>query len=166
MRAWPALLLLVACEKAPAPSTGREAVRGLPPASSSAPLPAGHPSVAAERGASLEGTLEVAPALQGQVKPGDTLYLVARSVGADGTVTRMPLAVSRLTVGPMPMTFTLSAADVMMQGSPFAGAVQITARVDKDGDAMTRNPGDVEGVIKAEIPARGLKIVLDTPVKP
>jgi hypothetical protein len=37
-------------------------------------------------------------------------------------------------------------------------------RVDRDGEAMSRKPGDIEGSVRAKIPARGLKIVLDTPV--
>jgi hypothetical protein len=64
------------------------------------------------------------------------------------------------------MPFRLTAANVMVQGASFAGPVQITARVDRDGEAMTRSPGDIEGVLKSQIPAHGLKIVLDTPVKP
>jgi cytochrome c-type biogenesis protein CcmH len=187
MRIVLALVLLAACEKpAPAPPpNAREAQKGLPPlAGGAAPqpaagalppgrpaLPPGHPDIgraapAAADGASLEGTIDASPALKDQVKAGDTIFLVARSVDPSGAVTRMPLAVARLSVGPLPMPFKLTAADVMMQGSAFAGTVQITARVDRDGEAMSRNPGDIEGVLKAEIPARGLKIVLDTPVKP
>ena len=60
----------------------------------------------------------------------------------------------------------MTPGNVMMAGTTFAGAVQITARVDRDGEAMTRAAGDIEGVLRAEIPAGGLKIVLDTPVKP
>lgn len=170
------LLLLAACEKKPPPATEREAVRGLPPTSSPTTLPAGHPSttlpaghppVAADDGGpALEGTIDVAPALKDQVKTGDTIFLVARSIDASGAVTRMPLAVGRLSAGALPMPFKLTAADAMMQGTAFAGTVQITARVDRDGEAMSRQPGDIEGTTKAEIPARGLKIVLDTPVKP
>ena len=33
----------------------------------------------------------------------------------------------------------------MMAGTEFAGKVTVSVRVDKDGDAMTKNPGDVVG---------------------
>jgi hypothetical protein len=33
----------------------------------------------------------------------------------------------------------------MNQSMPFAGELLITARVDGDGNAMTRNPGDLQG---------------------
>jgi hypothetical protein len=32
-----------------------------------------------------------------------------------------------------------------MMGGPFEGDVELTVRIDKDGDAMTKNPGDMMG---------------------
>lgn len=113
----------------------------------------------------LAGTIDVAPALKAQVKEGDILFLSVRSVGADGTVQRVPIAVDRVDVGKLPMPFELTQANVMMQGLKFEGNVQITARLDRDGEATSREPGDVEGLLKASIPTKGLKLVLDTPIK-
>jgi cytochrome c-type biogenesis protein CcmH len=163
-------LVIAACSRSPAPPAPgtHEGAKGLPPLEPGAELPAGHPAVPrpSASGAALEGTIEVAPALAAQVKAGDIIFLSARAVDASGAVQRMPLAVDRLSVGALPMTFRLTAENAMVPGAVFAGSVQITARVDRDGEAMTRTAGDIEGVVKAEIPARGLKIVLDTPVSP
>ena len=43
----------------------------------------------------------------------------------------------------------------MIAGTKLAGKVMVTVRVDKDGDAMTKNPGDVTGQSKpVEPPAK------------
>ena len=62
------------------------------------------------------------------------------------------------------MPFTLSGKNTMMPGTKFEGNVAVIVRVDRDGEATTRAKGDIEGQVRAKIPARGLKIVLDTPV--
>jgi hypothetical protein len=52
----------------------------------------------------------------------------------------------------------------MMQGSPFTGSVAITARLDKDGNPTTRQPGDLTGDYKKNPVAVGSKnidILLD-----
>ena len=175
-----ALAILVAgCDKgssAPPPNT-RQAVKGLPPAEAPQAghpaLPPGHPPTGGEAasappagGDAVSGTLTVAPALKDQVKAGDTIYIVARAIDASGAVARTPVAVDRLVAGTFPMPFQLSAANAMVAGSPFAGPMQITARVDKDGEAMTREEGDVEGTVKVTVPQKDVQITLDTPVKP
>jgi hypothetical protein len=54
----------------------------------------------------------------------------------------------------------------MSAGAEFKGDVAIIARVDRDKDAITRAPGDIEGTLRVTIPAKGLRLVLDTPVQP
>ncbi len=169
------MVLAAGCDKsakAPPPNA-QQATKGLPPvgqgpASPSAPAPAAASAAppAASSGATLEGTIVVAPALKDQVKPGDTLFLVARAVDASGNVQRMPVAVDRAQVTSFPLAFKLSADNVMVAGTPFTGPMQLTARIDKDGEAMTREAGDVEGTVKVTVPQKGITITLDTPVKP
>jgi cytochrome c-type biogenesis protein CcmH len=182
-----AIVFLAACDKSASapPPNAQQAAKGLPPSgpagagsTGSPALPPGHPHVSgpasaaapasapASAGATIEGTIDVAPALKDQVKPGDTLFIVARAVDASGTVQRMPVAVDRLQVSSWPLAFKLSSANVMVAGTPFAGQMQLTARVDKDGEAMTRAAGDVEGTVKVTVPQKGITITLDTPVKP
>jgi hypothetical protein len=61
------------------------------------------------------------------------------------------------------MRFAIGPADRMGQRVPFAGEFQLSARLDADGDAGSRNPGDLQG--RASDPhapgAKGVRIVLD-----
>ena len=42
------------------------------------------------------------------------------------------------------------------------GEVIVTARYDQDGDAMTKQPGDITGQARLKLPAANVQIVLDT----
>jgi hypothetical protein len=90
--------------------------------------------------AAIEGTLELAPDLVGRVPPGAVLYLIAKT--AQGGP---PLAVVRVADPSFPMRFSIGPDDRMSQSMPFAGELLISVRVDADGNAMTRNPGDLQG---------------------
>ena len=51
----------------------------------------------------------------------------------------------------------------MVSGTKLHGKVVVTARVDKDGDAISKNPGDVTGVSRAvDVPAAKVVVTLDT----
>ena len=50
----------------------------------------------------------------------------------------------------------------MMAGTQLAGKVSVNFRVDKDGDAITKNPGDVTGTATATPPVDKLVVTLDT----
>jgi hypothetical protein len=52
----------------------------------------------------------------------------------------------------------------MIAGSKIEGQVAVTARIDRDADAMTRTAGDLEGIVKTTAPQKDLKVVLDTEV--
>jgi hypothetical protein len=92
----------------------------------------------------LSGVLKVDPKLKSKVQAGDTLFLMVRRW--DGTAPiGPPLAVKKLTVGTWPQSFALDSRDAMLAGTQFTGKVVVMARVDKDGDAMTKNPGDLVG---------------------
>lgn len=144
---------------------GADPHAGMDMGGGESPHGSGAPTAPVDPNQVLSGMIDVAPALKAQVKEGDILFLSVRSVGADGTVQRVPIAVDRVDVGKLPMPFELTQANVMMQGLKFEGNVQITARLDRDGEATSREPGDVEGLLKATIPTKGLKLVLDTPIK-
>jgi hypothetical protein len=124
----------------------------------------GAPATAVDPKMVLAGTIEVAPKLKEVVKAGDVMFLSVKSVDESGTPQRIPIAADRQDVSTFPAAFTLSGANTMMQGTKFEGDVLITVRIDRDGEAMTRAKGDLEGSVRARIPQKGLKIVLDTPV--
>jgi len=121
---------------------------------------AGAPPVAATEATSgaIEGTLELAPDLVGRVPPGAVLYVVART--AQGGP---PLAVVRVPNPSFPMRFSIGPDNRMNQSLPFAGELLITVRVDADGNAMTRNPGDLQGVSETpNVPGdRGITLLID-----
>src|SRR4051812_26345146 len=83
----------------------------------------------------IRGSIDVKPEMKANVQPTDTVFVIARKA-AGGP----PLAVKKLAAASFPMPFELTEKDVMM-GGPFEGDVDITVRIDKDGDAMTKNPG-------------------------
>lgn len=107
----------------------------------------------------VRGTITIAPALAARIPPGAKFYVFAKSQPGGGP----PLAVHVETRVPsFPYSFELSAADVMMQGLEFTGAVYLTARVDADG-AAGASAGDLEGATASSIPVGtdGVQIVID-----
>jgi hypothetical protein len=109
-------------------------------------------------GRAITGTIRLAPELEGRVPGGAVLFLIARR--ADGGP---PTAVRRIASPVFPLDFEIGPADRMMEGVPFEGPLQLTARVDADGNAMTRNPGDLQGSSAPDLSpgARGIEIVID-----
>ena len=132
------------------------------PASDSAPQPSvSHPPVAVQDNmpaGDLTGRIEVAPAVANRIKAGDTIFIMARDHSTNAMV-----AVVKLTAPEtFPLTFKLTAQNVMLPGAALRGPVKLSARVDKDGDALSKNAGDVVGEIAApvQIPADGVVLTL------
>lgn len=109
-------------------------------------------------GPPIRGTVRLPPELAGRAPANAVLFVIARA-GAAGP----PLAVKRILEPRFPLEFTLGAEDRMIQAMPFAGPLQLTARLDGDGNATTRTPGDLQGAAPAPISpgATGVEIVLD-----
>jgi hypothetical protein len=112
----------------------------------------------------IGGVLKLDGKLKDKVAAGDVIYLVVRAPapagngGAPGPV----LAVKRLEAATFPMPFQLDSRDAMVVGTQLKAPVVLTARVDKDGDAMTKNPGDLVGTLDVKaLPADKLALVLD-----
>ncbi len=106
----------------------------------------------------IRGVVSVAPDLAGRLPPGGVLFVIARP-GAAGP----PLAVKRVPSPSFPLSFSLGPEDRMIRTLPFSGELQLTARLDADGDASSRGPGDLQGrATGAHAPgASGVEIVLD-----
>lgn len=121
------------------PATPRAAVAAPPPA-----------------GASISGTVTLAPALAEKAKPDDTLFVFARA--AEGP--RMPLAILRKQVKDLPLNFTLDDSMAMTPAGKLSSAARVVvgARISARGDA-TPQPGDLQGFSTPVAPgAAGLKI--------
>jgi hypothetical protein len=89
------------------------------------------------------------------------LFIIARSGQANGGP---PLAVKKIEHPAFPVTYSLGSDNVMMQGRAFSGKVIMTARLDKDGNPITRQPGDVTGEYKknpVDVGSKNVDIVLD-----
>jgi len=130
---------------------------GAPPGPAPAPRPPPAPA-SASNAPPLSGTIRLADELEGQVPAGAILFLIART-GPSGP----PTAVKRIPNPRFPLDFEIGPGDRMIQALPFEGPFQLTARVDADGNAMTRNPGDLQGAAQGSHPpgATALEILID-----
>jgi len=108
---------------------------------------------------SVEGSVEIVPALASNVGAGDTLFIFARN--PDGG--RMPLAIVKRPVGQWPQRFRLTDDMAMAPGAALSGAQRIVveARVSRTGNA-TPASGDLSGKSEPVAPgARDVRVVLD-----
>jgi cytochrome c-type biogenesis protein CcmH len=109
----------------------------------------------------VSGVVSLAPALQAQVAPDDTVFIFARR--AEGS--RMPLAILRKSVKDLPFAFKLDDSLAMSPAAKLSGAgrVVVGARVSKSGQAMPQ-PGDLEGLSGVvAVGSTDLKVVIAGP---
>jgi tetratricopeptide (TPR) repeat protein len=136
------------------------------PTAGGAPQPtaAGPAGAANPAGQTISGKISVDAKLKDKVDPQAALFIIARAaVGPAGP----PLAVKKIDKPIFPLSYALSQDNVMMQGRSFSGKINITARLDKDGNPTTRTPGDLTGEYKqnpAEVGTKNVDIVLDQAV--
>ena len=106
----------------------------------------------------IRGTVRVSDALSDRVAPGAVLFLIARRGDAGP-----PLAVVRVAGPRFPLDFSIGPEDRMIRTMPFEGELRLSARLDGDGNAMSREPGDLQGSADGgfEPGASGVEIVLD-----
>jgi hypothetical protein len=110
------------------------------------------PAVAPTSGPSVHVTLTLAGAAP---SPNAVLFVIAR---ASGQTAGPPAAVKRIASPTFPLNIDLSTADSMM-GQPLPATVRIEARLDSDGDAMTKNPSDPHAV-QDGVATNGTKVSL------
>ena len=113
----------------------------------------------------INGKIAVDPKLKTSIDPNAALFIIARRAGAAGGP---PLAVKKIDKPVFPLAYSLGQENVMMQGTPFTGKVDLTVRLDKDGNPTTRGPGDLTGDHKknpVEVGAKNVDVVIDQAVK-
>ncbi len=71
-----------------------------------------------------------------------------------------PLAVKREKAPGLPYNFKLSQDDVMIPGTVLEGLVEVTARVDQDGDPLSRQEGDLVATGQFSVGQSGLNLEL------
>lgn len=86
----------------------------------------------------IDGTVEAAP---DAIVPPGVLFMIVRVAGRESGP---PLAVKQLP-GELPASFRVTEADSMVPGTPLVGDLDVIARFDQDGNAFSRQPGDLEG---------------------
>lgn len=97
------------------------------------------PAAAPSEDGAVKLLVDLDPAAKGKVPPGAILFVYAR---AAGVTAGPPIAAKRIPVtGNFPIQLTLGPSDSMM-GQPFPTPAMIEARLDADGNAMTRDPSD------------------------
>ncbi|MFI5350866.1 MAG: hypothetical protein ACHQ2Z_15060 [Elusimicrobiota bacterium] len=130
-------------------------------------LPPGHPDVSVPSGMlatasgplSLTGLVKLSPSLKDPWPEGAHVFVVARGEGGGP-----PFAVRRYDNVKPPFAFALGPDNQMMADMAAPKRLIVTVRVDQDGDAMTRQLGDLESGPSAPVPPQAsLEIVVDRP---
>jgi tetratricopeptide (TPR) repeat protein len=123
---------------------------GNPP---SGGMPAGHPP-AAGGDVELSGTLTLA---EGATVPAGAVLFV--NIRPEGQTRGPPARALKLTAS-FPQPFSIRSTDSMIQGMPFPGSATVTARVDFDGNAMTKAEGEPIATAVVTAGQTGLSLVL------
>ncbi|HXZ84291.1 MAG TPA: hypothetical protein VEI82_02270 [Myxococcota bacterium] len=110
----------------------------------------------AANGPPIRGTISLA---EGVSAKGAVLFLIARMPGVPGP----PLAVKRLPVGPFPLAFEIGPDDEMIKGRPWVGPIALSARIDSDGDPLTRDASDPSAELPSPVEpgAEGVELRLE-----
>ena len=109
----------------------------------------------------VQGTISVDPKLKAKLDGRAVLFIIARSANSSGGP---PLAVKKVDRPVFPLSYSLGSENVMMPGVSFSGKVKISARLDKDGNPMTREAGNLMGEYKknpVEVGSQKIDIVID-----
>lgn len=97
--------------------------------------------------------------------PDGSLYVIVRVAGREGGP---PLAVKSLPAD-LPAEINVTAADAMVPGTPLVDAMDVTVRLDQDGDAWSNQEGDLAGTVGPVAVGDTVEIVLtptdSTPVQ-
>lgn len=156
-------------EEAGAPAESRTARSALPPSRSEAGnAPGNAPGEGPGRPATgsavaesepIQGRIELAPGLEGMLPADGVLFVIARPQGVSGGP---PLAVLRVPAPRFPLEFTIGPENVMIPSMRFEGSLSLTARLDADGNAMTRGEQDLSSVVESPVlpGASGVRLLL------
>ena len=94
----------------------------------------------------ITGKLYLDAKVSAKFKASSTLFIIVRGDAPPGE--KGPLIAStkrdHLTLNDFPLNYIVTQNDSMM-GSPLSGKVKVSARLDQDGDAISREPGDIVG---------------------
>lgn len=110
----------------------------------------------------IRGLLKIHPKALDRAKAGTAIFLIVKQADAAGQPTGTPLAVDKLTWTGKDLPFELTEGQAMIAGTQLTGDVVITARYDQDGDAISKQPGDITGQLRVKVPSENANVFLDT----
>jgi hypothetical protein len=148
-----ALVVLASCGGAQQPAPRSQ------PLSNQQSVPAAPP---ADGPQFVRGEIRVHPMARERVTMGATVFVIIKRADASGQPTGLPIAVDKLEwADPLPFELTELNALVGIEDDKPWGDVVVTARHDQDGDAMSKEPGDITGSTRVRAPADGVIVLLD-----
>ena len=109
----------------------------------------------------IRGVLQVDAKAKANVKAGGAVFLIVKKADANGAPSGPPLAVDKVSYADG-LKFELTEAQAMVAGTELTGDVVVTARYDQDSDAISKQPGDVTGMVRVKVPAENVQLKLDT----
>ena len=109
----------------------------------------------------IRGLIKVGAKAADHAKSGGAIFLIVKQADPTGQPTGTPLAVDKLTWTGKDLPFEMTEGQAMIKGTQLVGDVVITARYDQDGDAISKQPGDITGQLRVKVPAENVSVVLD-----
>jgi hypothetical protein len=109
----------------------------------------------------VSGKITLDEKLKSRFDANATLFIIARRADV---ATGPPIAVKKIDRPRFPLTYSLGQENVMMQGTALPEKISLGARLDKDGNAMTREAGNITGEYRKNPVMAGstnIDIVLD-----
>jgi cytochrome c-type biogenesis protein CcmH len=140
------------------------AAAGQKPQMTAKPAAAAAPISSSTSAGQITGRITIDPKLKAAIDPQAVLFIIARPATGGGP----PLAVKKIDRPTFPFSYSLGAENMMTQGMPFTGKINVTVRLDQDGNPGTRGPGDLSGDYKknpVEVGSKNVDIVLDQVAK-
>lgn len=114
----------------------------------------------APAGRVIDLTIEISPLIQRALNGDEVVFVIAQAMEGPPT----PLAARRFLVDDLPLTFSLSDADAMIEGLTLSAfrEIVLTARISMTGD-VAPSPGDFEGRVSVGS-LTSATLVIDTPL--
>lgn len=124
---------------------------GHPPISPDTPVPGATPAVASAGGGGVRVTLDLDPAARTR---SGIVFVIARNASGGP-----PVAVKRVVAGAFPINVELTSADSMM-GQQLPPTFRLEARLDTDGDPMTKPATDPAAMQDGVAPGATVRLAL------
>ena len=110
----------------------------------------------------VTGTITLSAKLADKAKLGSPLFVIVKQADKSGQPVGTPLAVDKLAWDGKPLAYDVTEGQAMVNGTQMTGDVVIMARIDQDGDAISKQPNDIVGQVRVKVPAQNANITLDT----